>query len=271
MPRGAGTGRIASVRWRCEHKFHLDGRSPFADVVRRLAAVRSRRVWSCVGLNRGLGLPSWNTCRELFSAARFRACLVPVMSTGTRLAYLSDGWFAMLAEESNRAFGECSNTVSIVERYSGAPCGAWRYADRLPGFRIDFRAGASSVRPGAFAGEQGDVVVDVSWENARRLVSMPGSAELTNFMAELGVSGALKVAGDLSLLPFDPFAFHDAVVARTNVDAANSRLIGLTTMTCPTGSDAGRRRDRFRPSMTDAKNARRNGIRGAGKPLQQDK
>lgn len=141
------------------------------------------------------------------------------MSAGKRQAYLSDGWFAMLAEESDRAFAECPQTVSLIERYAGAPDGAWPHADRLPGFRIDFRAGASSVRPGAFADEQGDLVVDLSWDNARRLVSMPSAAGLSALMGELGESGALNVAGDLSLLPFDAFAFHDAVVARTYVDA----------------------------------------------------
>ena len=141
------------------------------------------------------------------------------MNTGKRQAYLSEGWFAMLTEESDRAFADCPRTVSLIERYTGAPEGAWPHADRLPGFRIDFRAGASTVRPGAFAGEQGDLVVDVSWENARRLVSIPSAAGLSALMAELGESGALNVAGDLSLLPFDPFAFHDAVVARTCVSA----------------------------------------------------
>lgn len=169
------------------------------------------------------------------------------MNAGKRQAYLSEGWFGMLTEESDRAFADCPRTVSLIERYTGAPYGAWPHADRLPGFRIDFRAGASRVRPGAFAGEQGDLIVELSWADARRLVSMPSSAEFTNLMAELGNSGALKVAGDLSLLPFDPFAFHDAVVARTNVDAAtpndrqNHAVFWPGDETSPTGDNLARR------------------------------
>jgi phenylpropionate dioxygenase-like ring-hydroxylating dioxygenase large terminal subunit len=135
--------------------------------------------------------------------------------TGRRHAYLSDGWFAMLAVAADRAFAGCAQPVSLVERYAGAPAGAWPCDDRFPGFRIEFRDGGSSVRPGAFAGEAADVVIDLSWQNARRIVSLPSGAGLPELMAGLGESGDMVVAGDMSLLPFDLFAFHDAVVERT--------------------------------------------------------
>jgi nitrite reductase/ring-hydroxylating ferredoxin subunit len=135
--------------------------------------------------------------------------------SATRHAYLSDGWFAMLKVEADCAFAGLSRPVSLVERYSGAPDGAWPYVDRFPGFRVDFRAGDSIVRPGAHAGETADIVLDLSWQNARRIVSLPSAAGLSELMAELGESGEMVAAGDMSLLPFDLFAFHDAVVKRT--------------------------------------------------------
>jgi phenylpropionate dioxygenase-like ring-hydroxylating dioxygenase large terminal subunit len=137
------------------------------------------------------------------------------MTAEPRQAYLSDGWFAMLAVESDRALADCLHPVSLIERYSGEPVGAWPLGDRLPGFRIDFRAGACQVRPGAYPGEAADIVLDLSWDNARRIVSMPSNAGLPALMEELANRGEMVVAGDMALLPFDLFAFHDAVVART--------------------------------------------------------
>uniref|UniRef100_UPI0037532D6D aromatic ring-hydroxylating oxygenase subunit alpha n=1 Tax=Sphingomonas sp. TaxID=28214 RepID=UPI0037532D6D len=132
---------------------------------------------------------------------------------------------------------DCPQSVSLIERYSGEPDGAWPHADRRPGFRIDFHAGASRVRAGAFAGEIADVVLDLSWDNARRIVSMPSAAGLPSLMKELSESGDMLVAGDMTLLPFDLFAFHDAVVARTFLAADTSDGAQVASILAADGDD----------------------------------
>lgn len=135
--------------------------------------------------------------------------------------YLSDGWFRILEEEAQAAIDRAGEagaraTASLLERYRDGPAG-WGGNGLLPGFRIEFRKGRASVRGGAEAAETADIVLEMSWRSAHRVVAQKSGPGLDALLQSLIDSGDLHMAGDLSKLPVDVALFHDAVSARTIV------------------------------------------------------
>jgi hypothetical protein len=141
-----------------------------------------------------------------------------------KTSYLSDGWFAVLANAARNAIQDSAlkgqaRDFTLLERYAGGPVSVGE-TGMQPGFLISFsHTGDASVRPGAGRDEVADCVLDLDWQGACQLVSQLSGPDLDRLLQDLCATGRATIAGDIQACPVDLNSFHDAMVRATFIDA----------------------------------------------------
>jgi hypothetical protein len=135
-------------------------------------------------------------------------------------------WFKMvgtlMCEHASLARLPEEMNVSLVERYVDRA----ELADGLfQGIRFDLIAGKPWFRAGVFAGERGDVTIEVTLVASRRLNTLRSTDP--NYLAAivcLQAAGHMRVDGDLSRIGDWLKAVHDPIVDRTIQPLSQSSL-----------------------------------------------